>query len=126
VQWLENTGGLNFTFHRIGDFAGAYNARAADFDHDGDLDVIVCSSFNLWEQPTAQSLIWLENDGHMKFARRNIANAPSHLLALELADFNGDGELDAVTSGMHVYPPYDRLGRVTLWTNHWGKPAAKE
>ncbi|HSN50257.1 MAG TPA: VCBS repeat-containing protein, partial [Bacteroidales bacterium] len=39
VQWLENKGNMNFVFHRICNFAGAYNARTVDIDRDGDLDL---------------------------------------------------------------------------------------
>jgi hypothetical protein len=26
--------------------------------------------------------------------------------------------MDVITGGMHTYPPYDRMGRITLWTNN--------
>ena len=117
VQWLENKGDLNFEYHRICNFAGAYNARACDIDKDGDLDLFVVSAFNNWEKPEAQSFIWLENDGKMQFKKHDIANSPTHQLSLELGDFNKDGLMDMVTGGMHAYPPFDRLGRITLWTN---------
>jgi len=120
VNWLENKGELNFEFHRITNFGGAYNARPLDVDGDSDLDIFVVSSFNLWDNPQVQSFIWLENNGKMKFTRHNITNSPTHLLSLELGDFNNDGRVDMVTGGMHVYPPYDRMARITLWQNNWG------
>ncbi len=118
AQWLENKGDLNFEFHRICNFAGAYNARPADIDNDGDLDLFLVSAFNFWEKPESQSFIWLENTGNMQFTRHNIANTPTHLLSLELGDFNNDGLMDMVTGGMHAYPPFDRMGRITLWLNN--------
>jgi len=39
VQWLENKGNLDFEFHRICNFTGATNVRAADIDNDGDIDL---------------------------------------------------------------------------------------
>lgn len=119
VQWLENKGNLKFEYHRIGDFAGAYSARAVDVDHDGDLDVVVVSCFNKWDDPKAQSMIWFENDGRMNFTHHEITSNPSHLLVLECADMDGDGWVDLVTGGMYTYPPYDRMNRVTLWKNLW-------
>jgi hypothetical protein len=119
VQWLENKGNLKFEYHRIGDFPGAYSARAADVDHDGDLDVVVVSCFNKWDDPKAQSVIWFENDGRMNFTRHDISSNPSHLLILECADMDGDGWVDFVTGGMYTYPPYDRMSRVLLWKNVW-------
>ena len=125
VQWLENKGNLNFEFHRICNFIGAYNARPVDIDNDGDLDIFCVSAFNLWDKPESQSFIWLENDGKMNFTRHDIANSPTHLLTLESGDFNNDGLIDFVTGGMHAYPPYDRMGRITLWMNN-GKLAGKK
>lgn len=54
----------------------------------------------------------------MQFKKHNIANSPTHLLTLESGDFNNDGLIDFVTGGMHTFPPYDRMGRVTLWMNN--------
>jgi hypothetical protein len=125
VQWLENKGNLNFEFHRICNFVGAYNARPVDIDNDGDLDIFCVSGFNLWDNPEAQSFIWLENDGKMNFTIHNISNSPTHLLTLETGDFNKDGLMDFVTGGMHAYPPFDRMGRVTLWMNNGKLPLKK-
>jgi hypothetical protein len=118
VQWLENKGDLTFEFHRLANYVGAYNARPADIDEDGDLDIMVVSAFNLWEDHGAQSFIWLENTGDMHYTTHNITNNPSHIITMELGDFNKDGLVDIVTGGMHAYPPYDRMGRVMLWINN--------
>jgi hypothetical protein len=125
VQWLENKGNLNFEFHRIATFIGAYNARPVDIDNDGDLDIFCVSGFNLWDKPDAQSFIWLENTGNMKFTLHDIATSPTHLITLEMGDFNNDGLMDFVTGGMHAYPPFDRMGRVTLWMNNGKLPSKK-
>jgi FG-GAP-like repeat len=125
VQWLENKGNMNFEYHRICNFIGAYNARPVDIDNDGDLDIFCVSAFNLWDKPESQSFIWLENDGKMNFTLHNIASSPTHILTLESGDFNNDGLMDFVTGDMHAYPPYDRMGRITLWLNN-GKLAARK
>lgn len=118
VQWLENKGELDFEFHRICSFTGATNVRAADFDNDGDLDLVAVSAFNIWSDPESLSFIWLENDGNMNFIRREIVKKPTHLLTCEPGDFNNDGLMDVVTGGMHTYPPYDHMSRITLWINN--------
>jgi len=118
VQWLENKGNMKFEFHRLCSFTGATNVRAADIDNDGDLDLFVVSEFNLWNLPDSYSLIWLENTGNMQFTKHEISKNPTHLLCCEPGDFNNDGQIDLVTGGMHTYPPFDRMDRVTLWTNN--------
>jgi hypothetical protein len=118
VQWLENKGDLSFEFHRICNFTGATNVRSADIDNDGDLDLFAVSAFNLWDLPESKSFIWLENDGHMQFIQHEITRDPTHLLTCEPGDFNGDGLIDVITGGMHTYPPFDRVARITLWTNN--------
>ncbi|HID75714.1 MAG TPA: VCBS repeat-containing protein [Planctomycetaceae bacterium] len=126
LQWLENQGGLRFRYHRLASFGGAVGLQPGDVDRDGDLDLVAVAAFNKWETPEAQSMIWLENDGHMKFRPRDITNTPSHIQALAAGDFNKDGWIDFVTGGMHVYPPYDRVERIVLWTNVWPQAGASE
>ena len=118
VQWLENKGNLEFQFHRICNFTGATNVRSADIDNDGDLDLFAASAFNLWDLPGSNSFIWLENDGKMQFILHEISRDPTHLLTCEPGDFNNDGLMDVITGGMHTYPPYDRMARITLWINN--------
>ncbi len=118
VQWLENKGNEEFEFHRICSFTGATNVRAGDMDNDGDIDLMAVSAFNLWDDPASLSMIWLENDGSENFTLREITRDPTHLLCCEAGDFNEDGLMDVITAGMHTYPPYGKMGRITLWTNN--------
>ena len=47
--------------------------EAADLDGDGDLDVLLVTANNDWDNPRAASLLWLENDGTMRFTLHDIA-----------------------------------------------------
>lgn len=118
VQWLENLGNTEFKYHHITNFPGAFSARATDIDKDNDEDIFVVSGFNYWDKPTAESLILLENDGKNSFKKHTIAKSPTHLISLELGDFNNDGHMDMVTGGIYVYPPFKKLSRITLWMNN--------
>jgi len=126
VQWLENKGKLEFEYHRIGDFPGAYAANAVDVDRDGDLDVMAVSCFNDWDKGDAASMMWFENDGHMGFVPHTMASDPTHLLVLDSGDMDGDGWVDVVSGGFYAYPPYDRMGRVDLWKNVWPSRAKRD
>jgi hypothetical protein len=124
VQWLENQGNLEFDYHRIADLQGASSPQAADLDGDNDLDVVVVTANNDWDNPQAPSIVWLENNGRMQFAMRAIGSSPTHLITLAIGDLDGNGRPDLVTGGMHISRPYDRLGRVTAWSNN-GPDAAR-
>ena len=115
VQWLENLGDLNFKYHRICTLPGAFSARSADIDFDDDVDIFAVSGFNTWDKPNAESLVWLENQGDNTFKKNVLADFPTHLIALELGDFNNDKHMDLVTAGIYVYPPFENAQRITLW-----------
>lgn len=102
VQWLENKGNLDFEFHDIGRFYGAATAVAADLDLDGDLDIVVSSWLNHWEDEKRQTLIWFENDGKQNFTPLPISNKPASVVTISLHDLNGDRRLDIVAGSFRM------------------------
>lgn len=115
VQWLENKGEGFFQFHRIGDFKGAYSPVAADFDLDGDLDVVAVSGFNEWADPKSVSVMLFRNDGQMNFTPEVIANTPTHLIVADVIHIPGEAQPSLITGAFLAYPPFDHKSRLTVW-----------
>ena len=115
VQWLENLGDGAFKFHRIANLPGAYSPVGIDLDGDGATDIVCSSGFNDWKNPQAVSLVAFMNDGKMNFTPHVLAHAPIQLVTCAAGDLDGSGRPALVTGGFYSYPPFDRMGRITLW-----------
>lgn len=115
VQWLENDGLGKFKYHRIGDLPGAYSPVVVDIDNDSDLDVIAVSGFNEWNKDDAVSMMCFERGPGNTFTPVVLAHWPTHLVVVDAADMDQDGEIELVTGGFHIYPPYENASRVMLW-----------
>ena len=113
--WLENQGGLKFDRRRLAHFPGTYGAAVGDLDQDSDQDVVLVSMVNDWDAPQSASLVWLENDGSQSFTQHVVARQPIQLTTVDIGDLNHDGRVDIVAGGLHVFRPFDRMGRISSW-----------
>jgi hypothetical protein len=115
IQWLENRGGGNFAFHRVGDMPGAYGPCAADLDGDGHTDLVAASCFADWGDPKSISLMAWLNDGHENFTPVVLAHQPIQLVTAAVGDLDGNGVPVIVTGGFFAVPPFEHMSSVTLW-----------
>ncbi len=119
LLWFENGGAPmnedSWSRHVITtDLPGAYNVDLADFDSDGDLDV-VASSWVLGNQ-----FSWFENDGTPASGewRKFIIEADlQETRGVRVADFDGDGDFD-------VYGTAPGAGEVN-WYENPGDPSER-
>ena len=97
IMWLENRGSYPYVPHPLADLPGAFRAQAGDLDGDGDLDVVACAFIaggaDL-DESNMPALVWLEQVKPGVFERRTLARRPPRHPTLDLADYDGDGDLD--------------------------------
>ena len=73
--------------------ANAQDVKVADMDGDGDLDLVSAS-------PTDDTVAWYENDGaaNPSFTKAVIATSADEVRNIDLADMDGDGDIDIVSA----------------------------
>jgi hypothetical protein len=125
VQWLENTGGGFFRYHRIGDLPGAYSPVGVDLDQDGYTDVVAVSAYSDWDRKNSRvvSLMWFRNDGRNVFTPLALASTPKDQITVCAGDFDGSGIPSLVTGGFYIFAPHIDMGRITLWRHAAGETA---
>lgn len=94
VYWYHNDGDGTFTVRQIGEHPRGDAAGVADFDNDGDADIV---SAGRGDRP---ALYWFENDGNYNFTPHEIVSSYSGPASyIPTGDLDGDGLADFVISG---------------------------
>jgi hypothetical protein len=70
---------------------------ARDFDNDGDLDLASIAYFADFRNILAESFIYWENEGNLRFSPSTIRNvSEGRWITMDAGDYDGDGDLDII------------------------------
>ena len=103
VRILENDGKNNFHERYFFPVYGAARAEVADFDKDGDLDILVTSNFADFERHPERGIVFLENTGRYEFRPYAFSIASGNQWNLTATgDLNKDGWPDVIIGAMDL------------------------
>ncbi len=104
VRVYLNDGKNNFSEALFYSMYGAFQAAAADFDLDGDVDIVACSFFPDKIDKPASSVVYLEQTKAMIFQAYSFKEAiQGKWLTLDIGDLDNDGDTDIVLGSFLGY-----------------------
>lgn len=103
VMLFMNDGSDNFAKVWSFPMPGGQEARAVDFDQDGDLDIAAISYFPDFERHPERSFVYFNNLGGNNFQPQvSKMAATGRWLIMETEDFDGDNDVDILLGSMSV------------------------
>ncbi len=118
VQWLENRGTYPFVDHTLAQMPGVHRAEAADIDGDGDLDIVagaLLAGGSDVDEKILPALVWLEQTKPGTFVRHTVEMGPPRHATLDVADIDGDGDIDIVAGNFSISTALNAW--VDVWVN---------
>ncbi|PHI21744.1 hypothetical protein CEQ90_00200 [Lewinellaceae bacterium SD302] len=114
---------------------GAYDAEVADYDQDGDLDIVAISFFPDFPRQPEQGIVYFECIAEGEFIVHRLSAATSgRWIRLDAADWDNDGDIDIGASSLAFETVPDN-GEVAgwveqglpfvIWENQTQHPAAR-
>jgi VCBS repeat protein len=103
IRILENDGKNNFHERYFFPVYGAAHAEVADFDADGDLDILTSSNFAASERHPERGIMFFENTGPYEFQPYAFSIASDNQWnVMATGDLNKDGWLDVIIGAMDL------------------------
>jgi hypothetical protein len=122
VRILENGGRQSFRERFFFPVYGAARAEVADFDRDGDFDILITSNFADRENHPERGIMFLANAGRYDFRPYAFSVASANRWnVMASADLNKDGWLDVVIGAMDLDDIANLQRRVARPTAGTGK-----
>ena len=103
VRIYLNRGNLRFEEAWFYPMYGAFIAKAADFDADGDLDIAAVSFYPDFTEPRRESFAYLENQGGLEFLPSTSDELNNgRWMTMDVGDIDGDSDVDVVLGGSYL------------------------
>ena len=104
IRLYLNDGKNNFSEAYFYPMYGAFQAAAADFDLDGDMDIVACSFFPDKIDKPASSVVYLEQTKPLVFQPYSFKEAiEGKWLTLDIGDLDHDGDTDIIIGSFLGY-----------------------
>ena len=114
IRILENDGKNAFVERYFFPVYGAARAAVADFDQDGDLDILATSNFADAARHPERGIMFLENAGRYTFKPFAFSiSSGGQWNAIATGDLNRDGRLDVIVGAMSLGDIAQLQGRFT-------------
>jgi FG-GAP-like repeat len=98
---------------------GAQKAMPADFDNDGDIDIVSIAFYPDYEKLPEESFIYWENAGNNTYKRYTFSGfAEGRWITMDAGDMDGDGDKDIILG--HAFIPVGNVPQsyIEQWRNY--------